>query len=177
MESEQLAYLRILESVSRERDLFRQEARHHRDNDHRSEQAAQVSTEEVEYLTVQLIEARTTSEYFHDVHGRNLVESHRIAAEGDREWSKDDRFLREIKKRKRRARRGRRQSSNAIRKRWTLRAFSKMILLGQILAGQYHLPVTRPCQLHGKKLRVYPCVLTQEDTLLPNAWEDLMRFF
>ena len=34
-----------------------------------------------------------------------------------------------------------------------------MILLGQILAGQYHLPVTRPCQLHGKKLRVYLCVL------------------
>ena len=40
VESERLASLRILESVSQEPDLVRQEAQHLRDNYHRSEQAA-----------------------------------------------------------------------------------------------------------------------------------------
>ena len=47
-ESVQRASLRILESVSQERDRVRQEAQHLRDNNDRSEQAALLPREDVE---------------------------------------------------------------------------------------------------------------------------------
>ena len=53
MVSEERASLRILESVSREPDLVRQEAQQLRENYHRSEQAALLSREEAEELTFQ----------------------------------------------------------------------------------------------------------------------------
>ena len=84
MESEHRASFRILESVSKERDLVRQEALHLHDNYHRSEQAALLPGEDVDEFTFQFGETRQTGEYFHDVHERNLTESHRIAALRDR---------------------------------------------------------------------------------------------
>ena len=44
MESEQRAYLMILESVSQESDIVRQEAQHLRDNFHRTEQSLLLPT-------------------------------------------------------------------------------------------------------------------------------------
>ena len=50
MESGQRASLRVLESVSQERDLVRQEALHLHDNYHRAEQAAPLPGEEFDEL-------------------------------------------------------------------------------------------------------------------------------
>ena len=61
--------LRILESVPQKSDSIRSERLHLSDYNHRSEQTALLRKEE---LTCHLSEIRNTSEYFHDVHERNL---------------------------------------------------------------------------------------------------------
>ena len=62
-ESEQRASLRILESVSQERDLVRKETHSLRDTYHRSEKGAQVPTDDVEDVTHPLDEDRNTCEF------------------------------------------------------------------------------------------------------------------
>ena len=64
--------------------LFIQEAQRFSTSCHRSEQAAQLPRTEVEDSTGKLSDARTTNEYFHETHERNLAESPRLVAERDR---------------------------------------------------------------------------------------------
>ena len=59
------------ESVSRDRDIFRQEAHHLLDVSQRPEADAHITRAEVDAFTHQLSEARETSEYFHDLRERN----------------------------------------------------------------------------------------------------------
>ena len=66
--SEQRASLRVLDSVSQERDILRQEPQHLRNKYHRSDVLQG-------RLTFQLSEAWEPGEYFHDINERNLRES------------------------------------------------------------------------------------------------------
>ena len=132
MESEQRASLRILQSVSRERDLVRQEAYHLRDDYQRSERAALLPREEVEELIVLSSEAqKKTGEYFHDIHVRNLTESHPISPERDRALFEVGPFFENTEKRKHRRGVAGTNISQMKRKRWTLKASSKITLLGK----------------------------------------------
>ena len=72
--SEQRASLKIIESVSQERALVRQETQDLLDNYHKSEQPALLRKEESESTTFQLSEVRKTSG----------TASHQIAAESGR---------------------------------------------------------------------------------------------
>ena len=65
MESEQR------ESVSRGRDIFRQETHHFQNVSQRTEAAAHLTRAEVDAFTHQLSEARETSEYCYDLRERN----------------------------------------------------------------------------------------------------------
>ena len=104
------------------------------------------------------------SEYFHDIHGRNLAERHRRVVE--REMShvrKDEPFFKNMKK-KRKARPDRRKLSTPNWKRKTLKASSKILLLDKVPANKYHPAVMRPCQFHGQTLRLFLCFLTFGET-------------
>ena len=58
-------------AVSRDRDIFRQEAHHLFYVSQRPEAAAHLTRAEVDAFTHQLSEARETSEYFNDLRERN----------------------------------------------------------------------------------------------------------
>ena len=90
METEQRAYLRIRNQSHRNVTLFLRKynilattitgPKHY----HRSEQAALLTSAEVQSWTRQLKEARGPSENFQNLNERNLAESHRHIADRDR---------------------------------------------------------------------------------------------
>ena len=81
--------------------------------------------------------------------------SHRIIADRDRALIEGRSLLQKLEGvRERKARNARTHLSDPKRKRWTLRAFSKIILPNKITANRQYLAVMRPCQWHGKKLRI-----------------------
>ena len=152
--------LRILESASQKRDFDRREAQHLRDNCHRSEQAGLLSREEVEHVNFPLNEARNTGEYSHNIHEINLTGSHRIATERDRALFQGRAILRSCEEEKN-------TSETRKSKRWTLKVFSKITLLDNILADQSHLAVVTPCQLHGQNFQLY-LLFSRKENFLPN---------
>ena len=84
MESEQQASLRILETVSQDREIVRQQTQKFRAISQRSELAALFPRAEVQTLTHQVHEARETSECFLNLNVRTLAERHRIVAQRNR---------------------------------------------------------------------------------------------
>ena len=101
---------------------------------------------------------------FTHIHERNFAESRRIAAERNRAMFAGGAILRKGEEEKNQANRVRKYLSEAQKERWTLKASSKIILLGMIPEDQYHLAAMTPCQAHGQNFQLYFCVLTKGET-------------
>ena len=111
MESEQRAYLRILESVSQEPDIVRQEAQKLRDNYHKK----------LNHDLVSHVRLEKQVSAFHETPERSLQEGHRIAAERDRAMFERSSHSSNIRGRETQARHDGTHLSEPKRKRWTLK--------------------------------------------------------
>ena len=153
----------ILESVSQDRDIVCQEALNARDIFQKSERAAQLPRTEVQNLThhsSRKLEkpVRTLTICMKE----SLRKTTNLLLKEIEHQSKNQRFF----SRTLRLKNGE-TSSDPTKKRWTLSEHFPRLFCPtkKKLADRCHHAVMRPCQLQGKKLRVFLCVLTQTKTL------------